>query len=79
MSEERERQAPGIRTTRVGFASALGVGALELEQEPGPAPDAIANASQDTIPAGTGRHTIVSARFGGVAPPPLRPSAPACA
>jgi serine/threonine protein kinase len=75
MSEERERQAPGIRSTRVGFASAMGVSAAELEPEPGPAADAIASASQDTIPAGTGRHTIVSARFGGVAPtqaPPER-------
>ncbi len=74
MSEERERQAQGIRSTRVGFASALGPGAAELEREPGP-PEAASNASQDTIPGGTGRHTIVSARFGGVtapAPPPER-------
>jgi len=75
MSEERERQAQGIRSTRVGFASALGASAAELEPEPGPSAEAASNASLDTLPNGTGRHTIVSARFGGVAPaapPPER-------
>jgi serine/threonine protein kinase/tetratricopeptide (TPR) repeat protein len=75
MSDERERQAEGIRSTRVGFASALGAGAAEQEPEPEPPADSASSVSQDTIPAGTGRHTIVSARFGGVAPaapPPER-------